>query len=147
MHYAIIGQGGSEEWEVGLGTWNTGNVLTRVAADVLSGSAGKGVLTAFAEGVKDVFITVPASQIETLRAGIAAGLASTTTEINISASEAPVRGQALIATSGTAATWQSLNSNVVNNPTVVFEDTSHMLVSYLTVSSDLSINGNVMILG
>lgn len=92
LHYAIVGQSGVE-WEVGLGTWNTGGTLTRVAGDVLSGSAGAGVLTNFSAGAKDVFITIPASTIagkQTIHvpatamvartsAGAAAGAVETTT--------------------------------------------------------------------
>lgn len=38
-------------------------------------------------------------------------------------------------------------SNVIATPTAVAEDTSYILVSYLSVSSDLTVSGNVMVTG
>jgi hypothetical protein len=65
IYYCIADQSGAN-WEVGLGTWGTGNLLTRVAGSVLSSSAGAGVLTTFGVGTKDVFCTVPAAKINQL---------------------------------------------------------------------------------
>ena len=50
---------GVDEWEVGLGTWNTGNTLTRTT--VLAGSNGTSAVT-FGAGAKDVFMTYPAAK-------------------------------------------------------------------------------------
>jgi len=52
--YAIVG---TTEWEVGLGTWVTGNTLqrTRVLA-----SSNAGALVNFSAGTKDVFADYPA---------------------------------------------------------------------------------------
>jgi len=50
---------GVDEWEVGLGTWNTGNTLTRTT--VLAGSNSTSAVT-FSAGTKDVFMTYPASK-------------------------------------------------------------------------------------
>ena len=59
-YYAIVHTAtGVDEWEVGLGTWNTGNTLTRTT--VLSGSNGTSAVT-FGAGTKDVFMTYPASR-------------------------------------------------------------------------------------
>jgi hypothetical protein len=58
-YYAIVHTtSGVDEWEVGLGTWNTGNTLTRTT--VLSGSNGTSAET-FSSGPKDVFMTYPAA--------------------------------------------------------------------------------------
>ena len=65
IYYCVADQGGAN-WEVGLGTWATGNTLARVAGSVLSGSAGAGVLTTFGVGTKDVFCTVPSIKIDQL---------------------------------------------------------------------------------
>lgn len=62
LYYAIVAQSGGQ-WEVGLGTWSTGGTITRVAGQVLSGSAGAATLVNFSAGTKDVFITVPAADI------------------------------------------------------------------------------------
>lgn len=47
----------SAEWEVGLGTWGTGGILTRTTV-IASSNAGAAVN--FSAGTKDVFITSPA---------------------------------------------------------------------------------------
>lgn len=57
VYYSIVGQTGSE-WEVGLGTWNTGNTLTRTT--VLS-SSNAGAAVNLSAGTKDVFCTIPAA--------------------------------------------------------------------------------------
>ena len=58
-YYAIVHTAsGTDEWEVGLGTWNTGNTLTRTT--VLAGSNGTSAQT-FSAGSKDVFMTYPAA--------------------------------------------------------------------------------------
>ena len=50
---------GVDEWEVGLGTWNTGNTLSRTT--VLAGSNGTSAVN-FSAGTKDIFMTYPASK-------------------------------------------------------------------------------------
>ena len=58
-YYAIVHTtSGTDEWEVGLGTWNTGNTLTRTT--VLAGSNGSSAVN-FSTGTKDVFMTYPAA--------------------------------------------------------------------------------------
>lgn len=60
-YYAIVhATGGTDEWEVGLATYaSSGNTLTRTT--VISGSNGASAVN-FGSGVKDVFITIPASK-------------------------------------------------------------------------------------
>ena len=48
------------EWEVGVGTWSTGNTLSRDT--VLSNSLGTTALISFSAGTKDVFCDYPASK-------------------------------------------------------------------------------------
>lgn len=52
--YAIVG---GAEWEVGIGVWNTGNLLTR--SKVLA-SSNSGALVSFSAGSKDVWCDFPA---------------------------------------------------------------------------------------
>ena len=59
----------TDEWEVGIGTWNTGNTLTRTT--VLAGSNGTSAVN-FSAGTKNIFMTVPAEQT---RLGITATVA------------------------------------------------------------------------
>ena len=49
---------GIDEWEVGLGTWNTGNTLSRTT--VLAGSAGTSAVD-FSAGTKNIFMTYPSA--------------------------------------------------------------------------------------
>lgn len=58
VFYAIIGQTGTE-WEVGYGTWVTGNTLQRTQV-LASSNAGSAVN--FSAGTKDVFLTYPGQQ-------------------------------------------------------------------------------------
>lgn len=59
-YYAIVHTStGVDEWEVGIGTWNTGNTLTRTT--VLAGSNGTSAEN-FSAGTKDIFMTYPASK-------------------------------------------------------------------------------------
>ena len=38
-------------------------------------------------------------------------------------------------------------SNVISTPTTIAADTSYPVISYLTVTSDLTVNGNLMVIG
>jgi len=57
-YYAIADQGGAN-WEVGLGTWNTGNTFTRNT--VLASSNG-GSTVNFASGTQNIFCTYPSEK-------------------------------------------------------------------------------------
>ena len=65
-YYAIVHtSSGVNEWEVGLGTWNTGNTLSRTT--VLDGSNGTSAVD-FSTGTKNVFMTYPADKTVVLDA-------------------------------------------------------------------------------
>ena len=58
-YYALVHTAsGVDEWEVGIGTWNTGNTLTRTT--VIAGT-NDGSPVNFSSGIKDIFMTYPAS--------------------------------------------------------------------------------------
>lgn len=58
LYYAIVHQSAAE-WEVGFGTWVTGNTLQRTK--VLA-SSNAGALVSFSAGTKDVFLDFPGAQ-------------------------------------------------------------------------------------
>ncbi len=73
-YYAIAHTtSGTDEWETGIATWNTGNTLTRTT--VLAGSNGSSAVN-FSAGTKNIFMSVPADQTRL-------GLTATTAELNI----------------------------------------------------------------
>ena len=57
-YYCIADQGGAN-WEVGLGTWNTGNTITRTT--VLASSNG-GSTVNFSTGTQNIFCTYPSEK-------------------------------------------------------------------------------------
>ena len=59
-YYAIVHTAsGTDEWEVGIGTWNTGNTITRTT--VISSSNSNSAVN-FSAGTKDIFMTMPADK-------------------------------------------------------------------------------------
>lgn len=59
-YYAVVHTAsGVDEWEIGLGTFNTGNTLTRTT--ILS-SSNSGNAVSFSSGTKDIFMTYPADR-------------------------------------------------------------------------------------
>lgn len=57
-YYVIAGQG-TAEWEVGVGTWATGNTLARTT---VIASSNSGSLVSFSAGTKDVWCDYPAAR-------------------------------------------------------------------------------------
>jgi len=66
----------------------------------------------------------------------ASGLRSSSTVINVSSAIAPTSGQALIATSGTTATWQSLTALTATDPTNVSKSVAVVGVAITAARSD-----------
>jgi hypothetical protein len=66
-YYCIANQAASE-WEVGVGTWSTGNTLARTTV-VASSNSGSAVN--FSAGTKDVFVTYPAGYTVNTQTGTA----------------------------------------------------------------------------
>lgn len=58
-YYAISSASGSE-WEVGVGTWNTGGTLSRTT---ILASSNSNAVVSLSAGTKDVYLTVPASGV------------------------------------------------------------------------------------
>lgn len=77
--YTIAGQG-TNEWEVGIGTYTSAG--TTLSRDTVLGSSNGGSKVNFSAGTKDVFVTYPASRTATGGGGVGALVvnASTVTE-------------------------------------------------------------------
>lgn len=58
VYYTIAG---GAEWEVGIGTLSASTTLTR--NQVLS-SSNSGALVSFSAGTKDIFVTIPAAEVQ-----------------------------------------------------------------------------------
>jgi hypothetical protein len=103
-YYAIVTTvSGSDEWEVGLGTWNTGNTLTRTT--VLSGSNGTSAVN-FSAGAKEVFMTYPASKAQ---------FESSSGDMSIS-NDLAVSGDIDVAGSIEVETHMDLKTTTLNKP-------------------------------
>lgn len=58
-------------------------------------------------------------------------------------------GQVLSSTAAGVRSWVTtggVQSNIISSPLSVDDDTSYMVLSYLTISSDLTVDGNVGVL-
>jgi len=143
VFYSIADPTGTK-WEVGIGTWQTGNLLARTAGGVLSGSDGAGVLVSFGAGTKDVMLVIP-TKSGVLGAGGGATVAS--------ASALPVPIGRVVHVSGTTGITSVLATNlevgtvvtlvfdaeldVTKGSNLVIEDNFHALAnSTLTIAYD-----------
>ena len=81
---------GVDEWEVGLGTWNTGNTISRTT--IFSGSNGTSAVD-FSAGTKDIFMTYPASKV--IVAGEDAAFANVTVTGNVDGRDIAADGSKL----------------------------------------------------
>lgn len=57
----------------------------------------------------------------------------------------------ILTSNGTILGWENPPAlailNIVSTPTTIADDTSYPVISYLTVTSDLTVNGNLMVIG
>lgn len=127
--YCIADPSGTK-WEVGLGTWQTGNTLVRTDAGVLAGSSGAGARVSFDAGTKDVFLTLP-TKAGILGAGGGATVAS--------AGALPLPTGRVFHVSGTTTITSitATNLEVGTVITLIFDD-----VLTVTDGSNLKLAGN-----
>lgn len=105
-YYCIAGQGTSE-WEVGIGTWNTGGTLGRTT--VLK-SSNAGAAVSFSAGTKDVFCTFPGNKVSNWGASATAGAVL----YNSSATAPDISTTANLVFSGTALSIGNTTANAVS---------------------------------
>lgn len=156
-YYAIVTTvSGVDEWEVGIGTWNTGNTLTRTT--VLAGSNGSSAVN-FTAGSKDVFMTYLADKAVYLDAS--GNLSVDTDKVtegstNLYYTDARVDarlsgGTGVTYTSGEIAIGQAVGTtdNVTfNNVTVDGTLTTDDVTSTnVTASGNVTVTGNLTVNG
>ena len=103
-YYTIAGQT-SSEWEVGIGTWYSGNVS--LSRDVILASSQANAAVSFLPGTKDVFITYPSEKA-------------------VYANNSPDSGYVLTAKgAGVPPTWDPLNAALATgNSSIVLNNTN-----------------------
>jgi hypothetical protein len=117
-YYCIASQSASE-WEVGIGTWSTGNTLARTS--VLTSSAG-GAAVNFSAGTKDVFVTYPATYTVNTQTGTATAATTATTATTANALNTSNNYQIGSLGVGTAASGTSGEIRATNNITAYYSD-------------------------
>jgi hypothetical protein len=112
-YYTIAGQT-TADWEVGIGTYYTGN--TSLARTTVLASSNANAAVALLPGTKDVFITYPA-------------------EVSVTANNTPTSGYILTGGgSGVAPTWQPLNAALATgNSSIVLNNVN--ITSNATVAA------------
>lgn len=158
---------------LGLANGGTSATTQQGAIDALAGAVTSGYYLR-GNGTNVVMAAIQAADVPTLNqdtTGTAAktnALNSATTVVNVSSATAPTAGQALIATSGTAATWQDIVSgaSITNDtttastlypmfaaattgtPTTVYTSNAKYLykpsTGELSVTAPLAVNGLVL---
>lgn len=158
---------------LGFANGGTGETTRQDAMDALAGAVTSGQYLR-GNGTDVVMAVIQAADVPTLNqdtTGTAAktnALNSATTVVNVSSSSAPTAGQALIATSGTAATWQDIVSGAsisndtttastlyplfaattTGTPTTVYTSNAKYLykpsTGELSVTAPLAVNGLVL---
>ena len=156
-YYALVHKSsGVDEWEVGLGTWNTGNTFSRTT--ILAGSNGTSAVN-FSAGTKDIFMTYIASKAVYLDSS---NNLSTTTDNITEGSTNRYYSDSLVdshLSGGTGVTYSSgaisigqavnTNSNVTfNNITVDGTlSTDDLTASTVTTSGNVVITGDLTVNG
>jgi hypothetical protein len=106
VYYCIAGQG-SNEWEVGLGTFTAPSTLSR---DTVYESSAGGALVTFTAGTKEVFVTYPAEKAVYQDA---TGNIEPTSFVNIGVSSTATINVATL-TSGTITATPNVATDIVN---------------------------------
>ena len=112
-YYCIADQGGAN-WEVGLGTWNTGNTLTRTT---VIASSNAGATVNFASGTQNIFCTYPAEYA--VYSGGPLGTPSSGTVTNLTGTASININGTVGATTRASGDFTTLSANTVTSTTPV----------------------------
>ena len=92
----------------------------------------------------DIGVTIQAYDVDTPTVSASQLEMETGTEVALR-SMSPLRVAQAIASLGGGGS--SVVSNVISSPKTIAADTSYIVASYLKIDSDLTINGNLMVMG
>jgi len=145
-YYSIVEQSGTD-WEVGIGTFTAPSTLARTT--ILS-SANGGAAVNFAAGIKDVFITLPATRTVVSIGGGSTGL----TPATASYGEVTLAGTLVVGNGGTGTSSAFTSGSIVfagasgvysqDNANLFYDNTNDRLgVGTTTPVSKIQANGDV----
>jgi hypothetical protein len=119
------------EWEVGVGTWSTGNTLARNT--VLSNSLGTTAKIVFSAGDKDVFVTYPSDKalLGTTSAVTSTGTGSVVLNSNPTfATDITVNGLKVGRGDGNVSTNTAFGVDAIGSPYITSANTNNVAVGY-----------------
>lgn len=135
-YYTCAGQGTSE-WEVGIGTWNTGNTLSRTT--ILASSNGGSAVT-FSAGTKDIFITYTAAKVVIQDASGNVGIGTSSPAYKLDVTGTMGVSSAVTLSGGTANGVAYLNGSKVltTGSALTFDGSTFGVTGAATVTGDIS---------
>ena len=125
----VIELTGGAQWEIGIGTYVSGN--NSIIRNQILGSSDSGTIVNFSSGSKNVFITVPAALTALTARGLSQFSATTSAELAAIISDETGSGKLVFS----------------NNAILVAPDIGRANGTSLTLSGDLSVTGNVYLSG
>jgi hypothetical protein len=135
-YYCIADQGGAN-WEVGLGTWNTGNTLTRTT---VIASSNAGATVNFASGTQNIFCTYPAEYA--LYSGGPLGTPSSGTVTNLTGTASININGTVGATTQNTGAFTTVTANATTSGTASTGAFSYGTLSYTDVNHILTMQAS-----
>lgn len=135
-YYCIADQGGTN-WEVGLGTWNTGNTLTRTT---VIASSNAGATVNFASGTQNIFCTYPAEYA--VYSGGPLGTPSSGTVTNLTGTASININGTVGATTQNTGAFTTVTANATTSGTASTGAFSYGTLSYTDVNHILTMQAS-----